>query len=102
MFFYSRSYKKRKKFIINKQRIKQKLYYKRNIGLAEYQLEKLASAIENEKPVSFWIYHADGNVPVYLTSEQLEGLPAGKPLKFGKKQLAYMKTQGVFWERCLS
>ena len=64
--------------------------------MAEHQLKKLASAVENGKPISFWFYHPDGNVPVYLTKGQLEGLHAGKPLKFGKRQLAYMKTHGGF------
>ena len=35
-------------------------------------------------------------MPVYLARGQLEGLTAGKPLKFSKKQLMHMKTQGGF------
>ena len=61
-----------------------------------HQVKKLASAVDNGKPISFWFYHPDGSVPVYLTKGQLECLHAGKPLKFGKRQLAYMKTQGGF------
>ena len=65
-------------------------YTRKNIGLAEHQLKKLASAVDNGKPISFWFYHPDGNVPVYLTKGQLEGLHAGKPLKFGKTQGGFL------------
>ena len=56
----------------------------------------MASPIDNGTPVSFSKYSVTGSVPVYLTRGQLEGLRAGKPLKFSKKQLTYMETQGGF------
>ena len=72
------------------------MYTKRNIGLTNCQVKRLASAVDNGTPVSFTKYSVTGNVPVYLTRGQLEGLTAGKPLKFSKKQLMHMKTQGGF------
>ena len=72
------------------------MYTKKNIGLTNCQIKKLASAVDNGTPVSFTKYSVTGNVPVYLTKGQLEGLTAGKPLKFSKKQLMHMKTQGGF------
>lgn len=72
------------------------MYHKRSIGLSQCQLKKLATAIENGTPVSFTKYSPSGNVPVYLTKGQVDGLYMGKPLKFSKKQLSHMKTQGGF------
>ena len=72
------------------------MYTKRNIGLTNCQVKRLPLADVNGTPVSFTKYSVTGNVPVYLTRGQLEGLTAGKPLKFSKKQLTHMKTQGGF------
>ena len=73
------------------------MYTKRNIGLTNCQVKRLPLADVNGTPVSFTKYSVTGNVPVYLTRGQLEGLTAGKPQKFSKKQLTHMKTQGGFF-----
>lgn len=71
-------------------------YTKKQIGLAQCQLKKLASAIDNGKPLTLTFYEPTGDVPVYLTKRQVEGLRTGKPISFSKRQLTYMKTQGGF------
>lgn len=67
-----------------------------NIGLTECQVKRLSKAVGSGEPLSFVKYSPSGNVPVYLTKGQLEGLHTGKPIKFSKKQLTYMKAEGGF------
>lgn len=71
-------------------------YIKKHIQLSERQIARLRDAAENETAISFAKYGSKGIVPVYLTDGQIRAMEHNKPIKFSKKQMRYMKTQGGF------